>query len=123
MIDLVTGWFEVTQYSNKEAMTIMNLVETTWLVRYPWPVEIMYDQGGEFLCHEFKNSLIYNEYGLKNKHYSPGNPQSNATIERLHQVLGNLVRTYNLQETYVDDADPFLGILTAAAFAVRSTYH
>ena len=58
MIDPVTGWFEVTQYRNKKAMKIANLVETTWLVRYPWPVDIMYDRGGEFLGHEFKNILI-----------------------------------------------------------------
>ena len=53
MIDPVTGWFEVTQYINKKVMKIANLVETTWLVRYLWPVEIMYDQGGQFLGHEF----------------------------------------------------------------------
>ena len=47
----------------------------------------------------------------------------NANIEIIHQVLGNLLRTYNLQETYVDDADPFMGILASAAFAVQSTYH
>ena len=35
-------------------MKIVNLVETMWLVRYPWPVEITYDQGGEFLGREFK---------------------------------------------------------------------
>ena len=29
MIDPVTGWFEVTQYSDKKGMTITNLVETT----------------------------------------------------------------------------------------------
>ena len=50
MIDPVTGWFEVTKYSHKKAMTIAKLVETvwktTWLIRYPWPVEITYDQGG-----------------------------------------------------------------------------
>ena len=47
----------------------------------------------------------------------------NANIDRIYQLLGNLVHTYNLQETYVDDADPFMGILNAAAFAVQSTYH
>ena len=35
MIDPVTGWFEVTQYRNKKAMTIANLIENTWKVRYP----------------------------------------------------------------------------------------
>ena len=38
MIYPVTGWFEVTQYSNKKAMTIANLVETTWLDQYPLPL-------------------------------------------------------------------------------------
>ena len=49
MVDPVTGWFEVTHYNDMKDMRIANLVETTWLVRYQWPVEIMYDQGGEFL--------------------------------------------------------------------------
>ena len=53
MINPLTGWFEVTQYSKKKAMTIANLVETTWLVRYPSTIEITYDQGGKFLGHEF----------------------------------------------------------------------
>ena len=43
MIDPVTGWFEITQYNNKKSITIANLVETMWLVQYPWLVEITYD--------------------------------------------------------------------------------
>ena len=46
IIDPITWWFEVTQYNNNKAMTITNLVETIWLVQYPWPVEITYDRGG-----------------------------------------------------------------------------
>ena len=46
MMDPVTGWFGITKYNDKRAMTIENLVETTWLVRYTWTVEIMYDRGG-----------------------------------------------------------------------------
>ena len=45
-------------------MKIKNLVATQWLVRYPWPVEIRYYQGGELLGHKFKNSLIEQEYGI-----------------------------------------------------------
>ena len=33
MIDHVTGWFEITQYDNKRAISIANLVETMWLTR------------------------------------------------------------------------------------------
>ena len=58
MIDPITGWFEITLYNDKKATSIVNLAETTCMVRYPRPVENMYDQGGEFLSHEFKNSLI-----------------------------------------------------------------
>ena len=66
--------------------------------------------------------MIEQEYEIKMKPDSPGNPQADATIERIHQVLGNLVRTYNLQEIYVDDADPLMGIIAAAAFVLRSMY-
>ena len=93
MIDPVTGWFEVTQYRDKKAMMNANKVETMWLVRYPWPVEITYDQEGELLGHEFKNILIENEYGIKTKPASLGKAQANTIVERIHQVLRNLVRT------------------------------
>ena len=82
MIEPVTGWFEVTQYSKKKATRIANLVETMWLVRYPWPVKITYDQGGEFFDHNFKKILIEYEYGIKTNPASPGNPQADAIIER-----------------------------------------
>ena len=108
MIEPVTGWFEITQYNNKKVMPIANLVETMWLVRYPWPVEITYDRGGEFLGNEFKNILIEQEYGIKTNPASSGNPQANATIEIIHQVLGNLIHTYNLHDKYGDDADPWM---------------
>ena len=49
------------------------------------------------------------------------NITSNAILERIHQVLGNLVRTCNITQTYIDEDDPWLGILAAAAFSIRST--
>ena len=67
--------------------------------------------------------LIENKYGIKNKPASPDNPQANAIIEIIHQVLGNLAHTYNIQETYIDDADQWMGILAAVAFAELSIYH
>ena len=47
MIDPVTGWFDMTQYDNKRAISIANLVETIWLNIYLRPIEITYDQGSE----------------------------------------------------------------------------
>ena len=45
MIDPVTGWFEVVRYEDKRLINTANLVETTWLSRYPRPIEVTYDQG------------------------------------------------------------------------------
>ena len=92
---ILKGLYKYRTHNQVEAMTIANLVETTWLVQYPWPVEIMYDRGGEFLDHEFKNSLIEYEYVIKTNTDTPRNPHSNAIIEIVHQVLGNLVSKYN----------------------------
>ena len=47
---------------------------------------------------------------------------SNAVLERIHQVLGNLVRTFNIStQTYVDEYDPWTGILAAAEFSICLT--
>ena len=58
MIDPVTGWFKITQHDVKIAISISNLVETTWLTRHPRPMEITYDQRLEFIGHEFRKELI-----------------------------------------------------------------
>ena len=54
----VTDWFEVKQYNNKREISIANLVETTWLSRYPRPMEITYDQGKELIGHEFIKYMV-----------------------------------------------------------------
>ena len=46
---------------------------------------------------------------------------SNVILEQILQVLVNLVRTFNIQQTYVDKNDPWTGILVAAAFEISST--
>ena len=64
--------------------------------------------------------MIEREYGIKTKPDSSGIPQSNAIIKIIHQVLGNLVQTYNLYKAYVNDSDPWMVILTAYAYTVLS---
>ena len=32
MIDPTTGWFEIIEYNDKEAMAVTNLIETMWPV-------------------------------------------------------------------------------------------
>ena len=45
----------------------------------------------------------------------------NAVLERIQQVLVNLVRTYNINQTNVDEYDQLLVILSAAEFSICST--
>ena len=47
---------------------------------------------------------------------------SNAVLERFHQVLENLLRTFDISnQTYVYKNDPWTVILAAAAFSIFST--
>ena len=46
---------------------------------------------------------------------------SNAVLKRIHQVIGNLVRDFNISQTYVDKNYLCTGVSAAAAFAILST--
>jgi Integrase zinc binding domain len=119
MIDPATGWFEMKEIQNKQAINIANIVEQTWLTRYPIPQILTYDRGTEFMA-EFAE-MIQNDYGIKRKGISVRNPQANAIIERVHQTIGNILRTFSKE--LLDVKDPWSGILAATMFAVRATYH
>jgi hypothetical protein len=49
MIDPATGWFEMKNIPTKRADIISNVIEQTWLTRYPWPTQIIVDRGKEFM--------------------------------------------------------------------------
>ena len=121
MIDPATGWFEIREIKSKRADIIANLVEQTWLVRYPWPDTIVMDRGSEFKAEFY--SMITTDYNIKPKVITTRNPQANAIIERVHQTIGNILRAFNVNETVLDKNDPWSGILTATAFAIRNTVH
>jgi len=120
MIDPVTNWFEVTAIQDKIASTVMEAFNNTWLTRYPRPQYIGYDNGSEFKA-QFKE--MCDNYGIKDKPSTTYNPQSNGIIERVHQVLGNALRTFELEDKELDTNDPWGPFLSAAAWAIRSTVH
>ena len=60
---------------------------------------------------------------VKVKPITTRNPQANAIVERVHQTIGNMIRTFELYDNDgIDDDDPWSGILAAVMAAVRSTY-
>eukprot|EP00980_Cylindrotheca_fusiformis_P023129 scaffold10175_cov113-Cylindrotheca_fusiformis.AAC.1 len=44
MIDPATGWFEIVEIEDKQADEVANKLEQTWLVRYPWPQNVVCDR-------------------------------------------------------------------------------
>ena len=122
MIGPIPRWFEIPQYEDKISISITNLVETTWLYRYPRSIEITYDQWKEFIGIEFIKPLIEIEYGVASKPSTSGNPMPNVVLESIHQVLVNLVRTFNIStHNYVDQNYLWTVILAASVFSISST--
>ena len=64
------------------------------------------------------------EFNLDVKPTTVRNPQANAILERVHQTIGNMIRTFQVyNRDDLDEEDPWSGILSAVMFAMRSTYH
>ena len=142
MIDPASSWFEIVELPlvrrlrtsnvngkellqsedifDKSSDRIAKLVNKTWLSRYPRCRYMIYDNGSEFKLH-FEH--LCDSYGIKRKPTTVKNPQANAILERVHQVLGQMLRTSELDmanSVSPDDVDVFLD---NAAWAIRSTYH
>ena len=57
MIDPATGWFEIHQYDDKRSITVANITEQEWFSRYPWPTQITFDRGSEFIGKDFQTMI------------------------------------------------------------------
>ncbi len=105
---------------DKTSERIARLVNKTWLSRHPRCRYIIYDNGSEF---KLNFECLCETYGIKRKPNKIKNPQANAILVRLHQVLGHMLRTskLNMADTLTpDDVNVFLD---NAAWAICSTYH
>ena len=69
-------------------------------------------------------SMLKNDCGCRINQITTRNPQANAIPERIHQTIGNMMRTFQLPTSDdVDETNPFSGLLSAVAFATRATIH
>ena len=121
MIDPATGWIEIRAVPSARADLVANQVELAWLTRYPLPTKVIVDRGKEFMA-EFK-TMIEKDYGIKVRPITTRNPQSNAILERVHQTIGNIIRTFKVQNMVLDDENPWDGILASTMFSLRATVH
>ena len=79
IMDTVTNLLEIVRIDNKKSENITQLFANTWLSRYPWPAQIIHDNGGEFIGHEFQDMM--RSLGITSKPTTVKNPQSNAIVE------------------------------------------
>jgi hypothetical protein len=61
-------------------------------------------------------------YSIKPTPTTVRNPQANF-VERVHQTLGNMLRTCELEQYPFEDDDPWTDILAKCSWAIRSTVH
>ncbi len=130
MIDPASSWFEIAELPvvkrlcpqtvngkelliadeifGKTSERIAKLVNKTWLCRYSQCCHLIYNNGSEFKMY-FK--YLCESYGIKCKPTTAKNPQANGILERVHQVLGQMLCTAELDmanSVTPDDVNVFL---------------
>jgi hypothetical protein len=105
---------------DKTSERIANLVNKTWLCRYPWCRHLIYNNGSEFKLHF---EYLCESYGITRKPTMVKNPQVNGILERVHQVLGQMLRTAELDTADSVTPDDVSVFLDNVAWAICSIYH
>jgi hypothetical protein len=122
--DLATRWPEIQRIHVKDSETVALVFDRCWINRYPRPSKVIHDQGTEF-SGEF--SELLQSTGIQEVITTVKNPRANAILERMHGVMGDMLRSYDFSNQVIDDwdkskLDPLDGFLSAVAFALRAAY-
>ena len=120
VIDTATNLVEIVRVDCKNSDHVMRKFAQC----YPWPQRCIHDPGGEFTGPEFQ-TLLQNCH-IRDVCTTAKNPQSTAVCERMHQTVGNILRTFLHGEppqnianvkSYIDEA------LSIAMHAMRAGLH
>jgi hypothetical protein len=119
MCDSATGWCEVAEIRNKTSEGTARILDQTWFCRYPRPKRCISVNGNEFLGKEFQELL--QSYGVKS--VAPTVKTRKLILLNVHQTLGNMLRSHELEDRNFDYQDPWSQILANCAWAIQSTLH
>ena len=75
-IDTASNLVELIRIDNKSSEHIRNKFMQSWLTRYPRPMRVVHDKGGEFIGSAFQWLLTM--FSLKDVQSTTKNPQSNS---------------------------------------------
>ena len=93
------------EYTGKSSSRVSQLFNNTWICRYPRPSKVVFDNGSDFK-QDF-NPLL-KEFDMKTVLTSVKNPQGNAPVERLHQVILNMNVINDLDNKVFNYIDPLV---------------
>ena len=82
---------------DKSSDQMARLVNKIWLCRYPRCCYMIYDNRSEFKLH-FETLCISR---IQRKPTTIKNPKANAICERVHQILGTMMRTTEIDMTSI----------------------
>jgi len=119
IIDVFAGWPEIIPIDTKTKQPVADLVEQEWFRRCPRPSRVIFDQGGEFDNHVFHGLCA--KWFINPAPIAAKNPRANAVVERVHGVLGDMLRVQLVKHHEKDD--PIKDLTSAAAYAMRATVH
>ena len=115
VMDPATSWFEIAPIVHPNSNSTQRASDGCWLARYPRPQCAGYDNGNEFkwlfkeLCENFR---------LISKNNMDFNPQGNAVLECVHQVLGNALCIFKLDKCKLDEENLWEPFMTMVAYAI-----
>ena len=89
---------------------VTNIFNQTWLWRYLCPPEFVFDNDSKFK-QDFTHLLNY--FSITPICISINNRKSNAPVERIHQVIYNIIVTKNLDRKVYDYIDYLMEILAS----------
>jgi hypothetical protein len=124
IIDTVTNLTKLVRVESLTAQRAATAMEVGWLHRYPRPVRVVHHQGPEYQGQAF--SALLDRHGIKDVPISVRNPQANAICERMHQVVGNLLRTLlhvNPPQNFATAAATLDYALSLASHSLRAANH
>jgi hypothetical protein len=78
---------------DKTSERIAKLVNKIWMCRYSRCHHLIYHNGSKFKLHF---EYLCESYGITRKPTTVKNPQANGILEHVHQVLGQMLRTAEL---------------------------
>ncbi len=124
VIDTVTNLVELIRIDDKRSKTVARKFVQCWLTRYLWPQHCVHNPGTEFTGQEFQ--MLLQICHIRDVCTTAKTPQSNAVCERMHQTVGNVLRTLlhgNPPQNIANAAQYVDKVLSIAMHAMRAGVH